>query len=335
MTKTALVIFYTEGSPVDQGKDLSSSAHKIKDQCQGLFDYIILLSPSLLMRKDKRWENILYNPELAEKHKESKQRADSVNASWVNLNCLLWKPAIMAAMLSEESEIEEGTIIIYHDVDLQKYPMYKNNFKEVGLFIKNYIKNRSILLITDALINLYIDCKQEVLRKYLKSEGRTLCHRWAGCFAMKKNQYSREFCMDWLNLSSNHEVRSQITSFDNYQGFFWHSPEQATLSVTYYLWKYRFMKGGYIKTLFTREWRAVTGKWSIRDRLKFIQSSVKFYSTNFFLKSLRERFLIMICSINSLDRSKEIYIELPAIDDLYRDIILGSVNSGLGLKEEA
>ena len=319
MTKTILVIFYTEGAPFDQGNDLSSSAHKIKDQCHGLFDNIVLISPSLLRSKDQRWENILYDHEQVVKHMESKQRPDSVNIPWVNLNCLLWKPAIMSAMLAEDSEIEEGTVIIYHDVDFQKYPMYTKNFAELGPFFRNKIQDHSILLVTDALINLYIDCKQEVLRKYLHSEGRTLCHRWAGCFAMKKNKYSREFCKDWYNLTSKGEVRNQVTSFDNYEDFFWHSQEQATLSVIYYLWKYRFWKGRHVKTLFTREWRAVTGTWSIRDRVKFARSSVNFHSKRYFLSSLQERFAIMICNIKSLNWSKKHDNMLPAIDNLYCD----------------
>jgi hypothetical protein len=334
MAKTTLVIFYTEGAPFDQGKDLSSSAHKIKEQCQGLFDYVVLLSPSLLRRKDKRWENILYDHEQAARHIESKQRPGSINIPWANLNCLLWKPAIMSAMLSEDSEIEEDSIIIYHDIDYQKYPMYKKNFAEVGPFVKNTIKNHSILLITDALINLYIDCKQEVLRKYLNSEGRTLCHRWAGCLAMKKNSHSREFCLDWFNLTSKHEVRSQITSFDNYQDFFWHSPEQATLSVVYYLWKYRFMKGRHVKTLFTREWRAVTEKWSIRDRLKFARRSINFHSNKYFLTSLQERLLIMNCNISYLDWSIRLDNALPGIENLYCDNLRGAQGLGPGLKEK-
>ena len=85
------------------------------------------------------------------------------------------------------------------------------------------------------MIELRHDTKQELLRKYLKWDGKFLYHVWSGCFAIKKNKDSINFISRWLEMTELLENRSQFTKYPNYKNFYWHSPEQGTLSVSYYL----------------------------------------------------------------------------------------------------
>jgi hypothetical protein len=312
-SKIALVTFYTEGSPFDRGKDLSEVAQSIRKQCHNLFDYIIILSPSILERQDIWWKKVFDNQGYIDSHLGSQQRKSSINIPWININSLLWKPAILAALLAENSEIEEGTIIVYHDINAYRYPLYSANFSGMSAFFSNNMNNCSIAIVADELFPLFFDCKQEVLRKYLHSEAKTLCHRWAGCIAMKKNQHSRQFCRDWYNLTAIDENRSQITKYDNYPGFIWHSQEQSTLSVLYYLWKYRLMKGRHFKTVFTHVYRQIPSEWSSKDQVKHLFKSIQKHSKSFFVKSVVERLAIMLKGRHPSKNLHDLTREIPKI----------------------
>jgi hypothetical protein len=311
--KIVLVTFYTEGPPLDNAKDLSTTAKNINEKYQSLYDYTFILSPSILKKLDEGWNDIIYDKDFAARHLRSEQRKDSINIPWINLNSQLWKPAILSALMAHDSGIEEGTIIVYHDVDTQKYPIYNANFNDAGAFFRNRLSNHSIALVSDDLFYLYKGCKQEVLRKYLHIEGRTLCHRWAGSFAMKKNKHSRKFCRDWYNLTARYENRSQITSFDKYPGFIWHCPEQSTLSVVYYLWKYGSTKGRHIKTVFAPG-REVAIRWSLIRGFKFFLFSAKFHSRYFcVVGSIVERLVIAIKARLSLKYLDDYASKIPNI----------------------
>ena len=290
-SKVAFVSFYTEGPPFDTGQSLTKVAESFKSKYQDLFDYTIILTPSLLVRQDDNWKHILHNQEFIDAHFNCSQKRSSLNFPWINLNCMLWKPMIMSALLAETNEIDEGTIIIYHDLDSVRYPIYNTNFQSLSQYFRKHMQNCSIALVVDTMFPLYVDTKQEVLRKYLHSEAQTLSHRWAGCIAMKKDRNSREFCRDWCNLLSIDENRSQITKYDNFPGFIWHSLDQSMLSIVFYLWKYKFLKSRVIKSLRTPG-RDLTQKWSPGTFALFVRQSVAQHSKYFFVRSIYERLLI-------------------------------------------
>ena len=312
--KTALVTFYTEGAPYDKGKNLTSAAAFIKEKSHTHFDCTVALSPRLLIQQDERWSHIIYNnKDYAIKHLASIQRKSSINQNWINLNSLLWKPAILLSLLAESSPIEEESIIIYHDIDAQKYPVYSQNYQGMSEFFVKKLKNHSIALVTDQFFSLDADCKQEVLRIYLGSRGRTLCHKWAGCFAMKKDRYARQFCSDWYSLTAKEENRSQITSFDSHPGFIWHSQEQSTLSVTYYLWKYSIPSRQCVTSIFTPELRLICHEWRLKTTLKFLEKAIKWYVKLFSIQAFIERVRILFFARSSLEALSKADCHLPHI----------------------
>ena len=311
--KISLVSFYTEGAPFDSGNDLSAVADSIRKQCHDLFDYKIILSPAILERQDKWWKKVVHNQDYIDSHLRSQQRPSSINLPWININSLLWKPAILSSLLAENSDIEEGSTIVYHDINAYRYPLYGANFSGMSAFFSNNMNNCSIAIVTDEVFPLFFDCKQEVLRKYLRSHAHTLCHRWAGCIAMKKNKHSREFCRDWYNLTVMDENRSQITKHDNYPGFIWHSQEQSTLSVLYYLWKYRLMKGRHFKTVFTHVYRQIPSGWSSKDQATHVLKSFQKHSKTFFIKSVVERLVIMLKGRHPSKNVDDMTKEIPRI----------------------
>ena len=83
-----------------------------------------MYSPRSLIKKNKNWESILFNKEINNLYKNSE---GPINKSWIKLNSLLWKPAIIMETLNN-SDIPNDSIIIYHDIDSLKYPIYLDNF---------------------------------------------------------------------------------------------------------------------------------------------------------------------------------------------------------------
>ena len=90
--------------------------------------------------------------------------------------------------------------------------------------------------------------------------------------------------------------RNQITNFDNFKDFKWHSQEQATLSILFYMWKYNFIKSKHLISIYTNVFRRISLEWNILDTLKYIKNSLDFYFRVGLIKVLKER--ILICKSN-------------------------------------
>ena len=293
--KTVLISFYTEDKPHDNGIDLTIQKNLFLEKNQKLFDKVILYSPRELIKKNKKWESIFFNQEFYNLHKSTKQRKSSINKNWIKLNSMLWKPAILMETLNN-SDIPDNSIIIYHDINLIKYPYYLNNFDNLKKIYFEKLRHKSIALCQDSFFKLSNDCKQEVIKRYLGVSGSTLLHIWAGCFGIKKNKLSIDFCKYWLDLTIIDENRSQLTKFDSYPGFSMHSQEQATLSIAYYKWKYNFSRSINITSFFTINHREILLKWSFKNKFKYIIRLCKFHLKNNILKFFFERIVIVYFS---------------------------------------
>ena len=293
--KIILVSFYTEGKPHDGGENLTIQKNIFLDKNKRGFDNVILYSPSSLIKKNKDWESVFYNKEFYASHKNYKQRKGSINNKWIKLNSMLWKPAIMMETL-KNIDIPNESIIIYHDINLLKYPYYLDNFHNLKEIFFEKLKNSSIALCRDSFMKLSTDCKQELIRGYLGSHGNTLYHVWAGCIGMKKNKISIDFCKYWLDLTMIDKNRSQLTEFDNYPDFAWHSPEQATLSIAFYRWKYNLSRSKNITSFFTINHRRMLIKWNFRNKIVYYKQFCFFIFKNNIFKFFYERIFLIYFS---------------------------------------
>lgn len=308
-----LVSFYTQGPPFDNGLDLSKVANDFRCRYQNLFERVILFTPASLIKHDIRWKDILYDADYFDAHVNSSQRADSINLNWIKLNSLLFKPAILLSLLALDSGIDEDSIILFHDIDIEKYPVYKSSIQKISAFFRKVGSKSSIFLIADVIISLSSDCKQELLSAFLGVNGQSLCHRWAGFVAFKKNNISRQFCKHWYSLTSVDSNRSQLTSSSNYPGYRWHSQEQSTLSIVYYLWRYDVARFSYVKSFFTPICRDVSAEWSNFSWVKYLRDSLKLHAKTFFLGSIFDRIKIIFHSRTILYRLSENFKRPPLI----------------------
>lgn len=293
--KTILISFYTEGKPYDIGIDLTIQKNIFLEKYKKLFDNVIMYSPRGLLKKNEKWESILFNKELDSCYKNNKQRKRSINENWIKLNSFLWKPAIILETLNN-SDIPNDSIIIYHDIDFFKYPLYVDNFKILNKKFSQQLKKKSIALCRESFIKLIVGCKQELIRSYLGSNGDTLLNIWAGCIGLKKNKSSIEFCKHWLDITTIDKNRNQLTKFESYPDFLWHTQEQATLSITYYNWKYNLTRSNQITSFFTLHPRKILLGWNYKNRIIYLKWICYIFLRNNIFKFFYERIVIILLS---------------------------------------
>ena len=87
--KSILISFYTEGEPYDIGLNLTNQKNIFLEKNKKLFDEVILYSPRGLIKKNKKWESILFNKELYILYKKNDQRKSSINENWLKLNSFM------------------------------------------------------------------------------------------------------------------------------------------------------------------------------------------------------------------------------------------------------
>ena len=285
--KVILVSFFTEGYPHDYGLDLKKEKIKFEIIGNRYFDKVLIYSPRDLLRKNKLWEELLYNQDYLNKHiKFSKENPNSININWAKLNGLLWKPALLKMVL-EDKTIKEKDIIVYSDINVSRYQNYLKNLEILPKLVKRKLKKKSIMLCQDSFRRLASDHKEELLYKYLGIQGNFHRGFWAGCIGFKKDNIARTFSKIWYELSLIEENRSQITRYINKKYFRWHSQEQATLSVLSFLWLSNKNRRFILKVNAFR--RLIRPNWPIRNYIIFCGSFINFYCNKNLLFALLER----------------------------------------------
>lgn len=285
--KVILVSFFTEGYPHDYGLDLKKEKIKFEIIGNRYFDKVLIYSPRDLLRKNKLWEELLYNQDYLNKHiKFSKENPNSININWAKLNGLLWKPALLKMVL-EDKTIKENDIVVYSDINVSRYQNYLKNLEILPKLVKRKLKKKSIMLCQDSFRRLASDHKEELLYKYLGIQGNFHRGFWAGCIGFKKDNIARTFSKIWYELSLIEENRSQITRYINKKYFRWHSQEQATLSVLSFLWLSNKNRRFILKVNAFR--RLIRPNWPIRNYIIFCGSFINFYCNKNLLFALLER----------------------------------------------
>lgn len=231
-----MISFFTEGGCNDLGEDLTAQAELVKERCESAGIRIEVMCPRLLKGFDADWE--IWLSSMVSLHEKEVLRRTSFRwkKSWALLNNNLWKPRLIHEYLRTQ-DVAPGDIVAFHDINVGKYPHYLQNFELMPLMAQRYMKAHSVVLFTDLQMMLRCDAKQELIREYLGSDGGELHHLWIGSLLVKNDVTGRRFIEDWLAITSIADNRSAVTDYGDYMDYVWHSPEQATASVTYYRWK--------------------------------------------------------------------------------------------------
>jgi hypothetical protein len=159
--------------------------------------------------------------------------------SWLEVGMMRWKPyLILDAIKIFQHKVD---YIFYHDINLKKYPNYVDNISHAE---KNYfdIFNDSDLVVFESEYKpLLKDCKRMLLDNFFGASAKTAKYFpgfWAGAIAVKPNQIGTQLIQEWCDACTVENCAPLPDSPTPYNGYKWHSQEQAVLSLLVYKWRH-------------------------------------------------------------------------------------------------
>lgn len=155
--------------------------------------------------------------------------------SWNHIGCWKWKPLIINHILKK---IPEGSFLLYHDINMKKYPEYIENISICPTYFTSLMDKKSVLLMSQGYKPLLADSKRYILKKYNMDSIllRYLPGFWSGCIAFVKNNKSLDFCAEWVKYvtDDNFFPLPDVAHKNKFKRFVHHSSCQASLALTYY-----------------------------------------------------------------------------------------------------
>jgi hypothetical protein len=228
--KLYLILFYSQGLPYDNGLNLENEKNQFIDTYKNDFDKIIIYTPKLLKEMNYGYfVNEYDNSELLSKK----------NVCLNNIGCGSWKPIII---LLELNKISEDTVLMYHDVNVKKYPQYLQ-FKNIKKTIENYLNicEFDFIITQDNLLNYQL-CKTNVIRELGENHifSYNINQFIANFMIFKNTHISSEFLNEWLNGCKNEEWINCQKYGDLHINFICHCPEQSIMTLIIANWiRYR------------------------------------------------------------------------------------------------
>ncbi len=157
--------------------------------------------------------------------------------SWLEMGLMRWKPYLVVDALKEfNSKVD---YVFYHDINLLKYPSYKLNISQKEEDYLNLFSGSDFLIFETEYKPLLKDCKRILIDEFI---GRSeFCKYkqgyWAGALAVRTNNTGLAMAIRWCELATVDNCAPLPDSDDRFDGFKWHSQEQAVLSLLTYEWK--------------------------------------------------------------------------------------------------
>ena len=225
--KINLVSFYTEGEPNDLGINLSETKNIFIENAQNNVANISLYTPKILksMGYDyhvKNYENI---------------GVGFMNPRCNNMGFFAWKPLIM---LLELEKMNDGEILVYRDMNSDKYPQLKNfdNFEQI-------IYNTLTIVDFDFFIpfdpyGLYNEniCKTAIIKEL--GENHKFSYKYpcliANFIIVRKSKISIELLKEWLKHCENEKYINGEIYEENVPEFSRSTNEQSILCVIIANW---------------------------------------------------------------------------------------------------
>lgn len=230
MIKYHVLTYYTEGPPHDSGADLKEAESKFREKVTPFSDNYLSFCPRTLIEK---------NPSFYEYCKDYSYLKESVNQNvdyydpWIQNGLMMWKPHLIKMAL-ESNEINYGDYLLYHDVNVLKYPQYLHGQEEWKWILKDIFDDLRCDIFVPFGYPLNFDVKADLLKKY-SVDGEEL-GLWAGTMAFRKSGASLFFLKEWTEMT-NIENNSPFSNKEkNHKNFVWHATEQAVVSVLSKIW---------------------------------------------------------------------------------------------------
>ena len=151
---------------------------------------------------------------------------------WLKNGCMAWHPRIIYQSLIDLCKPND--ILVYHDINFDKYPIYLKNFDFDKSFFSKIVTNHSVVLFRDTYQPLKVQCKNFLIKKYKLEKYRNLNGFWLGFIVVKNNHKGRNFVKEWCKLSTINNLGPLPDTNEVDQDFVYNTASQSTLSVLYY-----------------------------------------------------------------------------------------------------
>jgi len=180
----------------------------------------------------KNYKNLIWTTKDYTKNISQSSLQPNIFRSWSKNGLQAWKPQIIYYSLI--NLCKPNDILVYHDINFIKYPVYLNNYNFDKSFFSNSIFNYSIVLFRDSYQPLKYQCKKDLLQKYKLQKYKNFNGFWSGCLIVKNNTYGRNFIKKWCKLSTIDNLGASLDINKEIPDFLVNSVDQSTLSVLYY-----------------------------------------------------------------------------------------------------
>lgn len=234
MIKYNVLTFHTEGFPFDSGEDLRESAKIFADLVSPYADNYYSYCPRTIILEDSGFSDLCCDyTDLVESYKQNNPNLKIFdNPRWTRVGFQRWKPSLIKHVL-EKKEINYGDYLLYHDVDIIKYPQYAHSCEKWKWIIDYVLNNLSCDIFMPIEYPLKNDVKSCLLKKY-NIDGNNL-GVWSGIVALRKTAAAVHFLNEWIKLSSL-ENTSPFSVDEPDPDFTHHSVDQSTAGILSQIW---------------------------------------------------------------------------------------------------
>ena len=231
-----VVTFYTEGPPRDAGTPLADVEREFRVAVAPYVDELLSFSPTSMAARWPGAESSFRDySEWLEQHPQRHQLTH-YNRGWAKIGFLGWKPFLLHSLLHDET-IRPGDVLMYHDVNLRKYPSYARTPAEWRDVSHRILDEVGGDIFCGAGSRLEVDTKASLVRRYLHAAAG--CERGVQAYLVivRKSQQSIEFIDEWKRMCDDLDNLSPLPNPRPYAGTLWHSQEQSVLGVLALKWK--------------------------------------------------------------------------------------------------
>lgn len=222
------VSFYSEGEPYDKGYALEKSVEPIQALLKG------------------QCATELYTPRRLRElgYEYAVQEFAELGCVKGNPNCeklgfFAWKPLILWLELQK---VKEGDIVMFHDFNLEKYPIYKANLENLSFFAKRCLE--------ECGFDFFVPREGLTKRVFHHAKGLTVRELGGSdpyyfnfpqaivnMIFIRKTARSMELLEEWMRACKEPRWLGGTPADERpHPGFIWHCPEKAILCVLLARW---------------------------------------------------------------------------------------------------
>lgn len=220
-----MIIFYTEGQPNDQGRDLTKQA----DEFQKLFENekitIERFTPKICYELDFNKFSSIFRVYDEQFIHEDHYRGNK-HGFWG------WKPFIISAALQK---MNDGDILFYTDCNIERYPVYKAFEKPFDKFLKQILEFVGADIFVAFEFPDVLKSKYHIKKAVFEAVGdnsdyyREYPLLNANRIIIKKTRFTEKIVREWFDLCCRKDLL--LPEKTKEPELRWHTHDQAILTV--------------------------------------------------------------------------------------------------------